>query len=414
MFYLALKQMLSRKRQTLLIFLGISFGTMIYVIIAGLQFGFRGFLTEQLLNNSSHILIKGNDRNIEKNELRDRFFKKDELVNWIVAPQGKREEARLENPQAWFERLSANPKVMAFAPRLTVNAIATQGRFRANVVLSGVIPSKQIKVTSLEDYMVEGSMMDLEGGGNKVILGKEVLEDIGAKVNDIVRISTGLGEPRPFKVVGSISLGNEDLDKTLAFGNIKDTQNLNRTPGRVGEISVALTDMEQSQHLADHWNAFSRDKVQSWQEANAQFMQMIEIQDIMRAVMVGTILLVAAFGIYNTLSIMIAQKRKEIAILRSIGYGPERILELFLYQGLIMGTAGAALGCVLGFAFNTALSSYKLGFEIGKSDTLPVSFAASIFATAFFMSIIAAGIASFLPARSASKLTPLDIFREEG
>ena len=155
MLYLALKQMMSRKGQTALIFLGISFGTMIYIVIAGLQFGFRGYLTEQLLNNTAHLLIKGNERLIDQQDLRERFYKDDVLVKWITNPEGKREEAKLENPQGWFDRLDKHPDVVSYAPRLAINTLITQGRFRANVGITGIVPVKQMKVTSLEDYMKE-------------------------------------------------------------------------------------------------------------------------------------------------------------------------------------------------------------------------------------------------------------------
>lgn len=413
MLYLAIKQMLSRKRQTFLILLGISFGTMIYVIVAGLQFGFRGFLIEQLLNNTSHVLISGNERKIKKNDLEKRFFTSDEFINWVVPPEGKREEAKLQNPQGWFENLERDPHVIAYAPRLTISAIVGQGRFRANINFSGIDPEKQLRINSIGDYVKEGSLKDLSGGGNKIILGSKVLEDIGAQTGDIVKISTGLGETRPFKIVGMIKLGNEEVDKTIALANIRDVQSLNKTPGRVSEIAVALSDIELAQQMADKWALYGDDKVQSWQEANAQFMQMIEIQDIMRAILTGTILLVAGFGIYNTLSIMIAQKQKEIAILRSIGYRPAKILELFLYQGLVLGVSGGLLGCLIGYLIDLALASYELDFDVGKSNRLPISFDPKIYVTAFFMAQISAAIASYLPARSASKLTPLDIIRSE-
>lgn len=413
MLYLAIKQMLSRKRQTVLIFLGISFGTMIYIIIAGLQFGFREYLTEQLLNNTAHVLIKGSERDIEPDQLRPRFYPPDVHVKWIGPPEGKREEANLQNPQGWFDRLEQNPHVIAYAPRLAINGLVSQGRFRTNVSITGIVPDRQMRVTSLEEYMKVGSLKDLSGGGNKIILGSGVLNDIGAQVDDTVNVSAGLGEARPFKVVGILHLGNEQIDRSLALTNILDVQSLNRSPGRVSEISVALTDIALSSQIANELDEYTSDEVQSWQEANAQFMQMIEIQDIMRLIMTGTILLVAGFGIYNVLSIMITQKQKEIAILRSIGYPPSKILELFILQGLILGFTGGLLGLLLGFGFNMLIGSYELAFEVGKDNHLPISHDLSIYLTALGVAQLASALASYLPARAASKMTPLEIIRGE-
>jgi lipoprotein-releasing system permease protein len=239
------------------------------------------------------------------------------------------------------------------------------------------------------------------------------MKNIGAQVDDTVKLSIGLGEARPFKVVGILHLGNEQMDEVMALGNIRDIQALNHTPGRVSEISVALSDINLSGPLAEKWSLYTKDTVQGWEEANAQFMQMITIQDIMRAIMTGAILLVAGFGIYNVLSIMIAQKKKEIAILRSIGYGPDKILELFLFQGLILGIGGGLLGICFGIGINSLLGRWELAFEVGKDNHLPISYDYSIFVTAFVAAQVAAAIASYLPARAASRLTPLDIIREE-
>lgn len=413
MLYLAFRQMLSRKKQTMLIFLGVSFGTMIYIVIAGLQFGFRSYLYEQLLNNTSHVLITGKEGDIVEKEITPRFFNDNEIVRWLIPPQGKRSESRLENPQSWFDRLSADPEVVAYAPRLTISGMVTKSRHRTNVNITGIIPSRQIKITSLEDYMKEGSLLDLSGGGNKIIVGSGVLKELGAKVGESINLSTGLGESRPFKIVGKIEMGNEQIDKVMVLGNIRDIQTLNKTPGRIGEITVSLIDIDLSKPKAERWSLYTNDNVESWEEANAQFMQMITIQDIMRLIITGAILLVAGFGIYNILTIMISQKQKEIAILRSIGYAPDKILELFLYQGLMLGFGGGLLGIALGFVINLFMESIELSMQIGKSNHLPVSYDLSIYITAFAAAQIAAAIASYLPARAASKLTPLEIIRSE-
>lgn len=411
MWFLAFRQMLSKKKQTLLIFLGITFGTMIYVIIAGIQYGMRDYLTEQLLNNTAHVIISGDERKIKADDLRERFFPNTTLVNWLIPPAGKREEARLENPQGWFDRLSADPQVTAFAPRLSINAILSKGGLKSNVGLTGVIPDKYVQVTSVEDYLLSGSLIDLKIGTNNILVGSGVMEALGARLDQTIMVSTGIGEPRPFRIVGVFELGNEQIDKSLALAHINDVQSLNRTPGRVSEISIALTDIDLATVKAAEWANYTSDKVQGWEQANAAFMQVIRIQDLVRLLITGALLLVSAFGMYNVLSIMISQKQKEIAILRSIGYGPEKILLLILIQGLTLGITGGILGLFLGHVFNLIIANIDLGFKIGKGTSLLVSFRPSIYLTAFAAACVSSLIASLLPARHAAKLTPLDIIR---
>ena len=411
MIHIAIRQMLSKKKQTSLIFLGIAFGTMVYVIIAGIQFGFRKYLTEQLLNNTAHIIIKGSDRYVEPELVRSQFFNSEQFVRWYQKPSGKRDEAKLENPSAWFDILQKDPNVLTYSPKLTINAIASRGSAHKNIILSGIIPKRQIRVSSLEDYMRQGSLLDLSGGGNKIILGSNILKTLGTQLGESINISIGVGDSRPFRIVGNLHMGNEHFDDSLAYANLQDTQSLNKTPGRISEISVALIDMTLSIPLAKQWSKYTKDTVQGWEEANAQFMQMIKIQDVVRMIMTTAILLVASFGIYNVLTIMINQKQKEIAILRSIGYGPDKILLLFLVQGFMLGLLGGALGLVFGFVVLKTLGSIDLGFDIGKSRNLLISYDLSIFVTAILAAQVAAAIASFLPARAASRLTPLDIIR---
>lgn len=412
MFFLSWRQLLARKRQTLLILLGISFGTLLFVTISGLQLGMRQYISERLLNNTAHVLISGAERMIEPLEVTEAFYGKSS-VRWILPPYGKREEARLENYQGWYERLSHDPDVLDFCPRLATNAILSNGTFSASVGLTGTAPERHQRISSIDKYMVEGNFSALAGGTSNIVIGTGVAKDLGARLNQYINVSTGHGTQSPFKVVGILSFGNEQVDKSIAFAELNHVQMLTGSPGRVSEIAVALFDIDQASEKASEWRILAADKVQDWQEANKIFMEMIHVQDYTRYFITGAILIVAAFGIYNVLTIMINQKKKEIAILRAIGYGPQRILELVLYQGLLLGAAGGLLGLFLGYIICRIIGSIDLGIEIGGSKSLLLSYNWDIYATAFVAANAASILASYLPALAASKMTPMDIIRSE-
>lgn len=411
MLFLAMRQMLAKKLQTFLILLGICFGTMVYVLIAGVQFGMREYLAEQLLNNTAHVIISGNDRSIDAKDLRERFFPGSDFVKWLKPPAGKRDEAKLENPQGWFDRLNSDSQVRNYSARLTVTAIAVSGNLKRDIAISGIIPERHLKVTSLGDYIKQGKFSDLKAGTNNLVIGSGVADKLGAQLGQNIKLITGSGEPRIFRLAGIIHLGNDQVDNTIALAHLSDVQSLNRTPGRVSEILVSLFEMDRSKPKAAEWSLTSNDKVQSWEQANAAFMQIIQIQDAVRIVITAAILLVSAFGIYNILSIMISQKQKEIAILRSIGYGPNRILSLILMQGLALGFFGSILGIALGYVILLWVGQIDLGIQIGKGSSLIISYKSSIFITAFVAAQISALVASLLPARQAALMTPLDIIR---
>jgi lipoprotein-releasing system permease protein len=416
MLFLSWRQLMARKKQTFLILLGISFGTLLYVSISGVQLGMRGYMYEQLLNNTAHVLISGSENKIEEGEITSRFYGANgRVVRWVRPPSGRREEVRLQNYQGWYERLLADPDVIDFSPRLSTNVLMTSGKFSASVRLFGVIPERQVRISSIEHYVTQGSWSALNTGSNQIVIGSGVADILGVQVGDIVNLSAGLtaGSSKPFKVVGITHFGNKQVDESMSFAHLTNVQTLTRSPGRVTEIAVALTDIDGAMETADTWQTISSDKVEDWQEANKMFMEMFRVQDFTRYFITTSVLIVAAFGIYNVLTIMINQKRREIAILRAIGYAPRRIVELILYQGILLGFSGGILGLVLGFLMCLWIGSIDFGFEIGGQNHLWVSYDPSIYLTAFVTANIAAWIASYLPAWAASRMTPMDIMRSE-
>jgi len=354
MFFLAIRHLLSRKRQTTLIFLGISMGTMMFAIISGMQLGMREFVVDRLLSNTAHVKISARDQSVNKEEMTQLFYPDGEMINWVSPPSGKREEAHILYPQGWFDRLREDPEVIGYSPTLHMSVIISKGDTRHPAALIGVVPELHESVLDINQYIQVGSLDVLKNSGNRVIVGDKLLENLGARVGDTIMVSAGQGELRPLKIAGVLSLSVEEVDKTLMIASLNDVQQLNKTPGQINEISVSLIDIDLAESIASAWNLVSRDKVQSWEEVNASFLQIFVFQDIVRITVTTAILIVAAFGIYNVLSIIVNQKRREIAILRSIGYPPSMILQLFLIQGIILGLSGALFGLLIGFEIGRA------------------------------------------------------------
>ena len=412
MFFLSWKQLLARKKQTLLILLGISFGTLLFISISAVQLGMRRYIAEQLLNNTAHILISGAERKVMAKDVTEALYGSNQFVRWISLPSGLREEVRLANYGGWYEHLRQDPRVLDFSPRINVHAVMTSGKFNSAVNLVGTIPERTVHITSIEKYMQAGNFLDLRGSNN-IVIGSGTADDLGVKLDQYIRLNTGKGTIRSFKIVGIFHFGNEQVDRTLAFANLPDVQILNKSPGRVTEIAVSLYDIEQAPAVADEWALLTSDKVKDWQEANQSFMEMIKVQDFTRYFITTAILVVASFGIYNVLSIMINQKKKEIAILRALGYGPKRILQLILYQGIVLGIAGGLLGLLLGFLLSLYVESIEFNIEIGGGHNLWINYDVDTYVIAFFSAIFSSILASYIPARAASKMTPMEIIRSE-
>ncbi|HEX4923227.1 MAG TPA: ABC transporter permease [Bdellovibrionales bacterium] len=413
MTFLAIRHLLSRKRQTLLILSGISLGTLIYVAIAGIQLGFRQFIVDKLINSDAHIRITGHEEIVTPETVTQAIYgDREGLVHWRLPPSGKRDEAHIMYPQGWFSRLDEDSEVSAYAPQFQAQAIFRRGGVRHAGMLAGINVDRQLRVTNIAQDIKEGSFQSIGSGGRRIVIGQGLADKIGARIDETVFISTGTGRPLPFRITGVFKTGVQQIDESIAYGAIADVQQLSGTPGRVTNIAVKLHDVDHAHALAERWSVTSRDKVQSWDVANASFLQLFQIQDIIRNFITSTVLLVAAFGIYNVLTIIISQKKREIAILRALGYSPADVERIFLTQGAILGGTGATLGLVLGFLVCKLVERIPIkgaGFE-----KFLISYDPSIYLYGLLMAMLSALVASYIPARSARRMTPVDIIRSEG
>ncbi|MBC7691136.1 MAG: ABC transporter permease [Methylotenera sp.] len=413
MLFLALRHLLSRKRQSVLTLTGIVLGTAAYVAISGMMLGFQTFIVDQLVNNDAHIRISAREEPIEPHSLDEDFFGPEALVDWKAAPSGRRDNAYILSPRFWTERMDRMPEVAAYSQQLVTQVIVTRAKVAKAARLIGSDPARQAQVANIKNYMIKGQFTDIGIGGNRIVMGDGLLKQLGASVPGTVYLSVGKGQTQPFKVIGSFHLGVKALDDSTLFGALPDVQKLNGTPSRISDIAVRLHDVEGARELATSWNILSQEKVQSWDQANEGIMSVFTTQDIVRNSMTISILIVAGFGIYNILNMAVTHKRREIAILRSMGYESSDIVALFLTQGIILGVLGGIIGCLLGYGVCEIMARIPVADRGLGGNHMIIVFFPGIYVRGFIIAFSSASIASFLPARAAGRLSPIDIIRSE-
>lgn len=416
MIFLALKYLVERKRQSILTLMGVFFGTVAYVSVSGFFLGFQGFMVEQLVNNSAMIHIQAREDYLEEHELDQGFYGNIfSHVFWRAPPARAVGYLEVQDPQGWYSRLSADPRVIAFSPIITTPVLYKLGPITWSASLIGCDPVEEAKVINIAYFMEEGSFSDIAAGGNRLILGDEIMKRLGAGMNQIVQVSSGGGTSMPFQVIGHFSTGNRGMD-LQSYGNLNDAQRINGTPNRVTEISVKINDYTQAHAMAKNWSKSAPELIESWDMQNQNILSVFAIQTALRFLMIAAILVVAGFGIYNVLNMTVTQKRQDIAILRSMGYDGFDVVMLFFSQGLIVGICGAFFGMIVGYLVCRYLQTLSFMHVSPTNPTghLHILLSTSIYIQAFFMAIFSASVASILPARAAGKLTPIDIIREGG
>jgi lipoprotein-releasing system permease protein len=414
MMFLSIRQLMARKNQSLLILLGITIGSAAYVAISGMMLGFQTYMLEQLVNNEAHIRISAREEVLTAANLA--AFPEAKHVFWKLPPSGRKDSTRIEYPLGWFTKLDADSEVAAYSPQVVTQVVFSLNKITKVGRIVGSQYERQLKVTNIENYMKIGRFKDIGNSGNRIIMGSKLIELLGTRLYDTIKVSTGNESPQPFKIVGSFETGIKSIDEGTSFISLTDAQKLRGTPSEITDIAVRLFDPSLASQKASGWKAYSKDKILSWQESSAAILSVFKTQDIVRNSMTISIILVAGFGIYNILSILVNQKQRDIAILRSMGFSPGDIVRLFFNQGMLLGILGGIIGLGLGFIICLIMAQIEVvpGRMSGPGNKMIISFEAIIYIKAFSIALMTSIVSSIIPARSGGKLEPMQIIRSGG
>ncbi|HMW04907.1 MAG TPA: ABC transporter permease [Leptospiraceae bacterium] len=414
MIFLALKQLFTRPQQTFLTFLAIVIGSIGYILFTSIMFGFQEYIIEQLVNSDAQIRISPRDETITEETFKDVFFP-NKTIFWIKAPSGKTDNSRLSNIQWWYDKLNKEPGVVAFSTQLVRQVSFIQGRLIYPAKIIGINPEEQTKITNTDKYIVQGEKLkSLNNGDSLAIIGANLKNKMGVRLNDIIQVGIPGKQITPLKIIGIIQTGNRLMDDSICYTSITTLQRITESPGEISDIVVRVTDVSRAKEMSEDWSQFTKDKVESWDQANESIMSVFNTQNIIRNTITVVIILIISFGIYNILNMVVNNKKRDIAILRSIGYEESDIVILFLVQGLILGVTGAIAGSIAGYFLAKFVSTIEVfkGKNLATGTThLMVSYNIYIYLKGMFLTIIASLISSMIPARAAAKISPIEIIR---
>lgn len=409
MLFLALRHLISRKKQTLITLLGVGLGCAVFITFGGIMTGFQNYIIDQLVNNDAHVHIQSEDKSLDPIQLKKDLWPQDPVpLVWLNKPQSSNSSSHIQNPLGWFYKLDQDPRVFAYTPQIQAQVIFSRSGISISGRISGIIVDSQQKVSNISHFTTEGKFSSIGSSGSHLVLGDGLAQKLGVSLSNTVYVSTGISQPSPFKVTALFHTGIKNIDDAVGFAHINDVQQVSGRANQITDIAIKLFDVDQSQNFARQYSELSTEKVLSWDQANANILSVFAFQDLIRSFISATIMIVAAFGIYNILNIVVNQKRKDIGILRSMGFDQFEIVELFMIQGVILGFCGGIIGMILGFGLSHIFMLFKVS---GMVDRIVVNFSPKLYILGFVISLVASVVSSILPARSAGKLRPIDIVR---
>lgn len=403
---IALRHLSRRRRQTAVAVSGVAVGVGFFLAVSALMVGSQNDFVEQLIDAAPHIVISDELRSPSQ-QPGARVFEGGavDLHGYKV-----RTEVRgIKDWQAVLAAANAVPGAIA-SPSLTGGVTLRLGGHDEALGIVGVDPEIETRISTIEEQLRAGHLRDLETTQGGIIIGEDLAQRLGVRMGDIVAATSSTASGRSMRVVGLFKKGQTQLSSSSGYVLLREAQSLLGRPFIINRIGVRLADPYAAETVAARLEARFGYKAESWQERSSDFLSLLVTRNVIMYSVVSAILLVASFGIYTVVSNSVSDKRRDIAILRSIGFSEGDLQFIFVVEGLVLAFVGVLFGWMLGYVLMSILGSLKFPIA-GEVERIPLDRSARQYAIAAVVSFLAGSIAAWLPARKAARVDPVDILR---
>ncbi|MEP7365143.1 MAG: ABC transporter permease [Acidobacteriota bacterium] len=402
----ALRYLMAKRKQTVISIitvisvLGVATGVMATVIALSVNAGFRNTLQRNLLGATSHIMV------LEKQP-------GEGIANW----------------RELSKQLAARPHITQASPTLYTQVLIPGSRQPTGAILKGIPEPKDTVLPPALRQLKAGRLDNWNDvrGLPPIVVGAGLARDAGMAVGDVVRLLSPQGEITPwgpritehkFRVIGIFESGFYDLDSAWAFTSLKQVQRVLAVADVVNAIELNVDDIYAANSIAEDVSKAVGPKLAatSWMEMNRQILNALKMERVVTVITVGLIQLVAALNILISLIMMVMEKHRDIAILMSMGARREQISRIFRLQGLLIGVTGTVIGLICGYTLSFLADHYRwLPLDESVYSLAFVPFEPRLFDGIWIagMAILVSLLATIYPARSASRITPVEALRYE-
>lgn len=408
----AISLLLARWKQTLIAAIGVTFSITMFIALLSFMSGLNYLLDGLILNRTPHIRLY-NEIKQSENQPISIYSKGSYQYNFISSIKPNNEKPEIHNSAAITEALKSDSRVSGVAPKIIAQVFYNIGTINLTGVINGIDVAAENRLFYFKNYVVEGNFTDLQTVPNSIVLGigaaKTMLVDIG----DIVQVTTVKGDRVQLKVVGFFQSGLLDIDKVQSYTSLATAQKILGEPNSyITDLQVKLHDILLAPSVAkEYQRLFDVDAVDI-QTANSQFETGSFIRTLISYAVGITLLVVAGFGIYNILNMMIYEKMESIAILKATGFSGRDVKWIFVAIALTIGIFGGLLGLLCGLGLSVIIG--QIPFETASLPTVktyPIDYNPVFYLIGGIFSIVTTYFAGYLPARKASKVDPVTIIR---
>jgi lipoprotein-releasing system permease protein len=333
-------------------------------------------------------------------------------TNFIRSIKPKDIGKSIYNSKTIISVLKKDTRVIDVAPKVTSPVFFNSGTIEISGVINGIDVLSEEKLFKISDYIVDGNVTDLLQN-NSIIIGKGLSDKMLLSKGDIIKITTSKGNLASLKIVGISEIGIAEIDNVMSYTSLATAQKIvGESTNYITDIQINLYDMASAPAVAKEFrNTFNLDTI-DYQTANSQFETGSTVRSIISYAVGVVLLIVAGFGIYNILNMMIYEKMDSIAILKATGFSGNDVQWIFISLSIIIGLAGGLFGLLFGYIFSSIIDI--IPFETASLPTVktyPINYNPLYYGIGITFALFTTTIAGLFPALKASKIDPVEIIR---
>jgi lipoprotein-releasing system permease protein len=404
--------LMARWRQTLVAAIGVTFSITMFIALLSFMNGLNDLLDGLVLNRTPHIRLYNE---IEPAKIQPIDFEKNykDSYNFVSSVKPKNQRLEIYNNASVIQTLKQDSRVLGYAPKVMTQVFYNIGAIDLTGIINGIDPEAEKKLFSFNDYVIDGNYIDIKNTANSIILGKGVADKMLASVGDIIQVTTAKGERMPLKVVGVFQSGLKDIDDVQSYASINTVQKLLGESNKyITDIQIKLNDILMAPALAKEYEKLFDVEAIDIQTANSQFETGSSVRTLISYAVGITLLIVAGFGIYNILNMMIYEKMDSIAILKATGFSGRDVNFIFITIALSIGIFGGSIGLLFGFGLSLIIDQIPFNTAaLPTITTYPINYSPQFYIIGIVFSLITTYFAGYLPSRKASKIDPVVIIR---
>jgi lipoprotein-releasing system permease protein len=411
-FSIAKSLLLARWKQTFVAAIGVTFSIAMFITLLSFMTGLNDLLDGLILNRTPHVKLynEAKPNKIQPINITKEYASNHNFISSIKASNSRPE---IYNSGAIMKQLKKDSRVLGIAPKIIAQVFFNDGSIDITGVVNGIDVTAESKLFFFTDYVTKGNAADLKNISNSIILGKGLADKLLAEIGDIVQVTTAKGDRISLKVVGYFQSGLLDFDKTQSFASIATTQKLLDKPNNyITDIQVKLKDIKIAPALAKEYQQLFDTEAEDIQTANSQFETGSFVRTLISYAVGITLLVVAGFGIYNILNMMIYEKMDSIAILKATGFSGVDVKNIFIVIALSIGLFGGLFGLLFGFLLSLGIDQIPFNTaSLPTITTYPINYSINFYLIGAIFSLVTTYMAGLFPAKKASKIDPVIIIR---